>query len=118
MPCKFVERAGEFSTVRMVDGTVLRTLSGPTAAGGGDMMLSIRPENLGLASVQSSPGANRIKGTVYGVFFLGDHMRLTVEAFDRQSLTARIPARRARHFAPGDHVDLECSISDCRLLEA
>jgi hypothetical protein len=34
------------------------------------------------------------------VFFLGDHMRLTVEAFDRQSLTARIPARRARHSLP------------------
>jgi putative spermidine/putrescine transport system ATP-binding protein len=51
------------------------------------------------------------------VFFLGDHMRLSIEAFGGQLVTARIPALQARHFALGTDVAFECSISECRLLE-
>lgn len=118
VPCSFVGRDGEFSVVRMADGTKLMAFNGPAAGGDGTVMLSIRPESLTLAAAQPAPGTNRIRGTAREMFFLGDHMRLSIETFGGQSLTARIPARRARHVAVGEQVDLECGISDCRLIEA
>lgn len=85
---------------------------------GSDMTVSVRPESIGLSAGSQRPDFNSFNGTVRDVFFLGDHMRLTVEAFGGQLVTARIPARRSRPFAPGEDVMLECGISECRLLEA
>ena len=77
----------------------------------------MRPENIALAGGTPPAGANLFSGTVTDVFFLGDHMRLSVVAFGGQTVTARIPVAAARAFAPGEVVHLACQPADCRLLE-
>lgn len=118
MPCTAVGRQGDLLAVRMADGAVLRATGTPDAAASSDLSLSVRPENIALVSDRTSPEANRFSGKATDVFFLGDHMRLSVEAFGGQTITARIPVSVARVFAPGERVDLACMPADCRLLGA
>ncbi len=118
LPCTLVGREGGLAVVRMADGTTLQAASADMSSAAGEMSISVRPESLSLAGETSQIGVNRFSGKARDVFFLGDHMRLSVEAFGGQMLTARIPVRQARHFAPGEDVVLECAASECRLLEA
>jgi putative spermidine/putrescine transport system ATP-binding protein len=116
IPCTFAGREGDRYMVRMTDGSVLGASTQSFDPGKGDLTVSIRPESLGFAGPRRHPGVNRIIGNVRDILFLGDHMRLSIEAFGGQILTARIPAREARHFRRDEAVELECSVSDCRLL--
>ncbi len=113
LPCTAVGQEGGLQVVRMADGTVMRACG----ASGTDLTLSVRPENIALAGGTPPAGANLFSGTVTDVFFLGDHMRLSVVAFGGQTVTARIPVAAARAFAPGEVVHLACQPADCRLLE-
>ena len=114
MPCTPAGQEAGLTVVRMADGTVMRA-AGP--AGAGDLSLSVRPENIALAGPTPQPGDNLFSGTATDVFFLGDHMRLSVLAFGGQTVTARVPVAAARAFAPGEVVHLACQPADCRLLE-
>ncbi|WP_315926669.1 ABC transporter ATP-binding protein [Mesorhizobium sp. SP-1A] len=118
LPCTLLGREGDFALVRMADGSTMKAAGAPASGAGTELSVSVRPENISLAGESADAGRNRMTGKVRDVFFLGDHMRLSLEAFGGQLLTARIPARRAGPFGPGDDVRLECSVSDCRLLEA
>jgi putative spermidine/putrescine transport system ATP-binding protein len=44
-------------------------------------------------------------------------MRLSVQAFGGQIITARIPVALSRAFQSGETVHLACMPADCRLLE-
>ena len=118
LACTLLARDGDLGVVRMADGSTFRAVGSAAAGAGAEFSLSVRPENIALATGDADASLNRMTGTVRDVFFLGDHMRLSVEAFGGQLVTARIPARRAGPFAPGDAVALECNVRDCRLLEA
>jgi putative spermidine/putrescine transport system ATP-binding protein len=118
MPCTLLGREGGMAIVRMADGTTLKAAGANVSGTGGDLSVSVRPENIALAGEGAHAGLNRFSGKARDVFFLGDHMRLSVEAFGGQLVTARIPARQARHSVLGEDVVLECGISECRLLEA
>ena len=117
LPCTLLGREGGMAVVRMGDGSKFKAAADISGTGG-DMSVSVRPENIGLAGQDGRPDFNRFGGKVRDVFFLGDHMRLSVEAFGGEFVTARSPARRLRPFAPGDDVALECNVAECRLLEA
>lgn len=118
MPCSLVGSEGQSVAVRMGDGTVLRAASNKARAGAAaDLTLSVRPENISLAGKRVATGTNVFSGTVTDVFFLGDHMRLSVSAFGEQTITARIPVSEAHAFQPGETVHLACRPDDCRLLE-
>ena len=115
LPCAAVGQEGGLHVVRMGDGSVMRATALQLA--GGDLSLSVRPENIMLAGDSLPPGCNLFSGTATDVFFLGDHMRLSVSAFGGQIVTARIPVAVARSFTPGEVVHLACKPGDCRLLE-
>lgn len=117
LPCTLLGWEGGLAVVRMADGTTLKAAGANVSGMGADMSISIRPENISLAGQRPHAGFNRFSGMARDVFFLGDHMRLSIEAFGGQLVTARIPALQARHFALGTDVAFECSISECRLLE-
>ncbi|VDC22943.1 ABC transporter ATP-binding protein [Pseudogemmobacter humi] len=114
MRCSPAGQEGGFTVVRMADGTAMRA---PGSAGPGELSLSVRPENIMLAEETLPPGANLFSGIATDVFFLGDHMRLSVSAFGGETVTARIPVAAARSFHPGETVHLACKPADCRLLE-
>jgi putative spermidine/putrescine transport system ATP-binding protein len=115
MPCTVMGQDAGLVAVRMADGAVIKA-AGETPVGA-DVTLSVRPENIMLAGDATPHGANLFSGIVTDVFFLGDHMRLSVEAFGGQTLTARIPIAVARAFHAGDTVHLACMPANCRLLE-
>ncbi|WP_246681087.1 ABC transporter ATP-binding protein [Mesorhizobium sp. B2-3-15] len=117
LPCTLLGREGGLAVVRMADGTTLKAAGANVSGAGTDISLSMRPENISLAGEGVRADFNRFTGKTRDVFFLGDHMRLSIEAFGGQLVTARIPARQALHFASGTDVVLECGISECRLLE-
>ena len=60
--------------------------------------LMFRPEALQLAAT----GASNLTATVVSAFFLGDHVRLVLDAGAPQLLTARLAAER--HFTKGERV--------------
>ncbi|MFZ1480596.1 MAG: ABC transporter ATP-binding protein [Paracoccaceae bacterium] len=116
MACSLMGRETGLAVVKMADGSTLKA-SDTVLSADADLTLSVRPENIMLAGDQTPPGVNLFSGTATDVFFLGDHMRLSVEAFGGQTVTARIPIAVARTFAPGETVHLACMAADCRLLE-
>lgn len=118
LPCTLLGSEGNMAVVRMGDGSKLKAANVGATGNRGDMIVSVRPENIGLAGQDDRPDYNRFGGTVRDVFFLGDHMRLSVEAFGGELVTARIPARRSKPSVPGEDIMLECSVAECRLLEA
>ena len=77
----------------------------------------MRPERLKLARAEEPITSNQITGTVEEVFFLGDHVRLSVALGAEQMLVARIPAPEARPFAVGETITLACGQADTHLLE-
>ncbi|UCI23057.1 ABC transporter ATP-binding protein (plasmid) [Mesorhizobium sp. B2-1-8] len=115
LPCTLAGQEAGRAVLRMADGTTFKAANGNPAAGDA-LSLSVRPENLSLAGAATGREVNRFSGTARDVFFLGDHMRLSVEALGGQLVTARIPARQGRAFALGEEVMLECSVAECRLL--
>ncbi len=117
MPCTFVGREAGLAVVRMADGSTLRAADTLLSGGKAELSLSVRPENIGLASGQPNGPGNLFSGQVTDMFFLGDHMRLSVAAFGGQTVTARIPVGQVRGIAVGGTVHLACSPADCRLLE-
>ncbi|WP_234818541.1 ABC transporter ATP-binding protein [Sinorhizobium fredii] len=117
LPCTLLGVEGGSAIVRMNDGSKIRANALVVSGSAGEITLSVRPENIKLADQENRPDVNRFDGVLRDVFFLGDHLRISVEAFGRHCVTARVPANRARHFSPGDKVALEFGVSACRLLE-
>ncbi len=117
MNCTLVGREKGLAVVRMADGTVLKAADAPLTGGSAALSLSVRPENIRLAGNDLPPAQNLFSGQVTDMFFLGDHMRLSVAAFGGQIVTARIPVAQVQGIAVGGTVHLACLPSDCRLLE-
>jgi putative spermidine/putrescine transport system ATP-binding protein len=116
MACSLVGREAGMAVVRMADGSTLKATDASLGIGS-DLSLSVRPENIMLAGDKTPGQANAFSGTATDVFFLGDHMRLSVQTFGGQTVTARIPVAQARTFMPGETVHLACLPADCHLLE-
>jgi putative spermidine/putrescine transport system ATP-binding protein len=114
--CVDAGKDGAWRVVRLADGSILRATGAPEFLD--DLSVSIRPERLTVAAGEASGVANRIAGVVREAFFLGDQVRLVVAAFGDQEVVARIPAREARRYTPGEAVTLTCDPEHCRLLGA
>jgi len=121
-PCEIVTRSGEAARVMTKDGTQLSALGHASLQSNANLTVSIRPERLAIANSSAANGLqgelNRLSGSVKDVFFLGDHVRLTVNALGQDNIVAQIPARDIRGFAVGEKIEFVCRADDCRLLGA
>jgi putative spermidine/putrescine transport system ATP-binding protein len=115
LSCEFLGTENGFGVVRMKDGTRLMTC-GPISPAHSDLTVSLRPERLGLESVSRQDAENRIAARVLDRTFLGDRVRLTLEAFGNERLVACLPAAEGAAIVPGSSVDLTCYAADCRTL--
>ncbi|MCJ8028835.1 ABC transporter ATP-binding protein [Shinella yambaruensis] len=113
LPCEFLGSENGLAFVRMKDGTRLAA-SGPAHPARSDLTVSLRPERLGLDDAGSAE--NRIKARVLDKTFLGDRVRLTLEAFGTERLVASLPAAEGAAVLPGRDVGMAFSAADCRLL--
>lgn len=105
------------ASVSFGDGTVLRVL----ASGSVDLRqrrtVAIRPERF-FVDPEPRPGVNRLQGEITDMFYLGDHVRLSVVTGAEKPIVARVSILQRRTFARGDSITLGCAVEDCRLLEA
>ena len=84
---------------------------------GDEVTLSIRPERV---AVNPEPGVygNQIGGTVRDVAFLGDHLRVRMDACGRRDFIAKIPNIVGHgRILVGDTVCIGWTVTDCRALD-
>ena len=112
---EFLGTENGFGVVRLVDGSRLLT-AGAGATPGSSITVSLRPERLGLDRGTRSGTENRIPARVLDRTFLGDRVRLTLEAFGDASLVASLPAGEGATVTPGSTVTLACRAADCLTL--
>ena len=117
LPCQLKLADKDRLRVAMADGSELDAIN-PPAGRINDLSLSIRPERTAVAGKTSSPPHNRLQARVGSLFFQGDHVRLTLEAFGSDALVAHVAARDAAGLRAGDRAAFEVPFADCRILEA
>ncbi|MGB3876602.1 MAG: ABC transporter ATP-binding protein [Shinella zoogloeoides] len=115
LACEFAGTENGLGVVRMPDGTRLLT-TGPSGQARADLTVSLRPERLGLDSPDRKTAENRIPARVLDRTFLGDRVRLTLEAFGSERLVASVPAAEGAAILPGSRIGMACFAADCRTL--
>ncbi|WP_342644101.1 ABC transporter ATP-binding protein [Rhodoligotrophos ferricapiens] len=102
-------------TYELPDGNGLRAASGERA---GTVELAFRPEAVRI-SLQDPQGdsVNCLQGRVIETIFLGEAVRVVVEAVG-QSISARIPASEAAELAPGSAVRVHWPVAATTALAA
>jgi len=115
LACEFAGTENGLGVVRMPDGTRLFT-TGPSGQAHADLTVSIRPERLGLDGPDRKNAENRIPARVLDRTFLGDRVRLTLEAFGSERLVASVPAAEGAAILPGSRIGMACFAADCRTL--
>ncbi len=113
--CEFAGTENGICVVQMADGTRLFT-TGPSDQVRSNLSVSIRPERLNLESPGSKGAENRITARVVDRIFLGDRVRLTLEAFGSERLVASVPAAEGAAILPGGHIRMACFAADCQTL--
>ncbi|MBN9056254.1 MAG: ABC transporter ATP-binding protein [Rhizobiales bacterium] len=115
LACEFAGTENGLGVVRMPDGTRLFT-TGPSGQARADLTVSLRPERLGLDGPDRRNAENRIPARVLDRTFLGDRVRLTLEAFGSKRIVASVPAAEGAAILPGSSIGMACFAADCRTL--
>ncbi|WLR91640.1 ABC transporter ATP-binding protein [Shinella zoogloeoides] len=115
LSCEFVGTEDGFNVVRMADGTRLLT-TGASGQARSNLTMSLRPERLGLNHAERSTAENRIRARVLDKTFLGDRVRLTLEAFGGDRLVASLPSASGAAIQPESQIEMTCFAADCRTL--
>ncbi len=117
MPVTVAAAGGGVATVTLRDGSRLQTRNAAGVTAGGRALLAIRPERFFIQDGATSGSSILLSGSISDIFYLGDHVRLSVDVGGEKPVVARIPVSLRRSFARGESVALGCAIADCRLLE-
>lgn len=115
LSCEFAGTESGYGVVRMADGTQLKT-TGPAGQAQKDYSVSLRPERLCLDDPQREGAENRFPAQVLERTFLGDRVRLTLEAFGAERLIACLPAAEGAAIIPGSRIGMACFAADCQTL--
>ncbi len=115
---RIAETDGSFCSIRIdgePDGTFQSMLAAPIKAGE-LATLSIRPERIAVAPSPDLP--NRTTATVRQVIYLGDHIRLRVEALGSDDITIKVPngGTLPAEMRPGSIIPIGWRSEDCRAL--
>ena len=100
-----------------VGGERIRALRVADCKPGDEVTLSIRPERV-VVNPEPDVFGNQVGGTVRDLAFLGDHLRVRMDACGRRDFVAKIP-NIAGHGAilVGDTVRIGWTVTDCRALD-
>ena len=105
------------AVVRLSDGTVMRAPLSAALRPKQAATLSIRPERF-FIEPDATVSANTLRGVIQDMFYLGDHVRLSIATGGDKPVVARVPVLQRQTFSRGETVALGCAVDDCRLLEA
>lgn len=113
--CTYAGTEKGFVVVLMKDGSRLLT-AGQAGVVQSKLTVSLRPERLTMSTPARSGMENHIAARVLDRTFLGDRVRLSLEAFGGEEFVASLPAPEGAEVAPGDVIDMACFAADCRTL--
>ncbi len=102
--------------LRLPDETRLALADGNGAGEGDEVVVSVRPERMRVIApgTMPEPGANRLEGALRDVVYLGDHLRLQIDAAG-QALVVKQP-RAGLAPQPGARVALTFDAADTRVI--
>ncbi|OYU47041.1 MAG: Fe3+/spermidine/putrescine ABC transporter ATP-binding protein [Rhizobiales bacterium PAR1] len=109
---------GGEAIVRAPDGAVLRAPAVEGAKAGMKVTVLIRPERMAVHNADGPERQNIVRGLIREIFFLGDHLRLSIAALGLDELLVRIPAAQGEGLVANAEVELAFAISDARILTA
>jgi putative spermidine/putrescine transport system ATP-binding protein len=104
-----------FAVLQSLDGTVLRAPASAPFAAGAAAWLSVRPERIRLAR----PGdeqANRLRGPVSELFFLGDHVRAGIAGPGGTTVVTRLAPGEGAALSLGMSITVAFDPADSRIL--
>ena len=113
LPGRVESREGNHIAIRFEGGGLLLAQAEAWCVPGGDIVLSIRPENIHLAS---GGAGQRVSATIVDVVYLGDQRRIAVEADGIGRLIFKAGASIAKPVIAGKRIDIELSAGTCRVL--
>jgi len=116
LPGTIASVQGKECAVALPGGSrVIATSVGAVSAGAA-VTLAVRPEKIALGTAAASC-ANRYPAKVQDVSFLGDQLRLRLEALGRDDLVAKLPNGSGRQtLEPGVAIEVGWHAEDCRAL--
>ena len=117
LPATIAGTEGGLARLTLRDGSALHAPNPAGLSAGGMANLAIRPERLTIVEGEVAEPLNILHGRIADVFYLGDHVRLSVAACGERPVVARVPASQRRPFASGDTITLGCPVAACRLLD-
>jgi putative spermidine/putrescine transport system ATP-binding protein len=113
-----IERSGQFCSVRLSTGGVIRALAVNVGREGEPVLLSLRPERV-LLNPPPTVTPNLYEAEVRELIFLGDHLRVHLSIPGSDQLILKIPNSLGRsRLEPGQRVTIGWRPEDCRALDA
>ncbi len=109
---------GRDALVRVADDTMLRAPAVEGAKAGAKVTVLIRPERMAVHQAGLAERQNIVRGLIREIFFLGDHLRLSVSALGLEDLLVRIPAAQGEGLVAHAEVELAFAVRDARILMA
>ena len=104
--------------VEVAGGHLLEALKVNFTETGRRTTLSIRPERVEI-DPQAADIANRLTGTVAGIIYLGDHVRVHVKVPGSDDFVVKAPNKDGTaQFKAGQDVTVGWRTKDCRALDA
>jgi putative spermidine/putrescine transport system ATP-binding protein len=108
---------GDACRIRLEDGTLIRARAGCSAAMGGRVNLSVRPEKVEIEP--QGEAINRLPATVKETIYHGDHMRVRLDVLGNDDFTVKMRYRANRVVPkPGETLSIGFAARDCLALDA
>ncbi len=99
------------------EGEVIRAMQIVPCQMGDRVTLSIRPERVAL-NPDPVKYSNQVEGTILDMTFLGDHLRIRLDACGRRDFIAKIPNILGHgRLLKGDVVKVGWTVNDCRAMD-
>ncbi|WP_044042969.1 ABC transporter ATP-binding protein [Caballeronia insecticola] len=117
---RVVSANGEWATLALSDGSVIRGRCEQGLRAGDDAMLALRPERAHIAGADSTHAdehSNVVQARVEELVYCGDHHRVHLKLGSRDSLVVKVPNTQ-RHALPaaGSTIEIAWRHDDCKIL--
>ncbi|EKS70727.1 MULTISPECIES: ABC transporter ATP-binding protein [Caballeronia] len=111
---------GEWATLALSDGSVIRGRCEHGLRAGDEAMLALRPERAhipGTEDAHADEHSNVVRARVEELVYCGDHHRVHLKLGSRESIVVKVPNTQ-RHALPcaGSTIDIAWRHDDCKIL--
>ena len=106
---------GDFCTVELLNGKIVKALKVNVDSVGDKTELSVRPERVSIDN--SNQTQNNFEGKVQELIYLGDHIRARLEVNNSDDFIVKIPNEGSIDLSVGKSINLSWNAEDVRALD-